>query len=154
VTSILITSLYGCKKITHTPEPPLLSFVLLNKQNGDILKSIAKASSIKIWSMDDKGQHLYMNQFDGQAAIVVDTDSTSSFPYKFFYRTSLALKSNLGTKDWYLETNGKVDTIHYDAQQFNSNTPYQIRSILFNGQTPASNITLSGIDYYIFQRRH
>ncbi|OWP61638.1 hypothetical protein CDA63_18260 [Hymenobacter amundsenii] len=66
-------------------------------------------------------------------------NSGSIMPRYAFYYSSLgaSLASSNGSKTWYVEVDGKTDTLYYDVQKTRPNDPsfkYDVNAVVFNGQ--------------------
>ena len=155
---MLLIGLCACKNpvIDGYELPDPLSFVLVNKQGVGLIKS--GNSPLKIWAFTSQGKQFYLDYTGKEFHPIAPADSTAVFPYKFFYSNAeLGVESSLGSKEWYLELNGKVDTLHYDVQRTRPNDrfhQYDVLSVLFNGK-PVTPVATPGITpYYVFQRQH
>lgn len=155
---ISLLSLCACKKavIDGYDMPDPLTFVLLNRQGYNLITSVK--SPLKIWSFTPQGK-LFTLDYTGKAFNpITASDSTVLFPYKFLYNNlEIPVDSDLGSKEWYLELNGKVDTLHYDVQHTRPDDrfhQYDVLSVLFNGKPVVLTNTPGVVPYYVFQRQH
>ena len=154
---MLVIALSACKKpiIDGYELPDPLTFVLLDKQGHNLITSLN--SSLKIWSFTPQGKQFYLDYTGKDFQPIAAADSTVSFPYKFLYNNAeLGVESSLGSKEWYLELNNKVDTLHYDVQHTRPNDrfhQYDVLSVRFNGKPIAPIMTPGVVPYYVFQRQ-
>lgn len=76
--------------------------------------------------------------------------------YPFYYSSGGASEVSASTtKTFYLELNGKTDTLYYDVQLVRPNDPldkYEIKSVVFNGIVAPTDPDQYSI--YVFRRRH
>lgn len=157
VLSLIAISLCACKKpiVDGYTMPDPLIFVLLNKQGKNLLTSVD--TPLRIYSYGYTNKLSYLNYTNGFNPII-GGDSTANFPYKFAYSNlEPAIISSNGVKDWYLELNGKTDTLHYDIQETRPTARfdrYDVIAVSFNGKPVAPATTLDGSAYYVLQRRH
>lgn len=115
-------------------------------------------SPLRIWSFTPQGKQFYLDYTGKEFKPIVAADSTSIFPYKYLYsNTEPGIESSLGSKTWYLESGGKIDTLYYDVQHTRPNDrfhQYDVLSVLFNGKAIAPVNTPGVVPYYVFQRQH
>ena len=139
--------------------PGSLEFVLLDRSGQELLTS--EDTPIKISSFNSSGRRFYLSDLseypDGKTKLVKISIPTASYPYHFYYSTlGMPLASSNGSKEWYLELNGRTDTLHYDVRRTRPDAAfnqYDVVSISFNGRSVVTHYD-SGSPYYILQRRN
>ncbi|GAA3977925.1 hypothetical protein [Hymenobacter antarcticus] len=136
------------------PDP--LVFVLLDKQGNELFTS--EDTPIRVSSFNSRGQRFYIESQteypDGKTKMIQPT--SPSAPYRFVYSSlGIPLASSQGSKEWYLELNGKTDTLHYDVRHARPKALYNqfdVVAVSFHGKpVAASGDPLKSV-YYVLRR--
>jgi len=152
---------WGCKRETPVPNgnvrPPYLSFALLDKQGNSLLTSTS--TPLNVFWLNKSGQREYLGSEcagGGCTMVRVGHSATGNPKYPFYYSSGGASEVSASTtKTFYLELNGKTDTLQYDVQLVRPNDPldkYDIKSVVYNGKVASTDPDQYSI--YVFQRRH
>jgi hypothetical protein len=140
----------GCKQNADDKDiPPALHFALLDKQGNNLLTSTS--TPLQVSTIDANGKTIMLgSECAGGGCTMIRSAAAGGATapkYAFVYSSlGAALASQSGSKTWYLELNGKTDTLYFDVQH----TRYE--TVRFNGQ-PAI-IDPAQLPVYVFQRRH
>lgn len=152
----------GCEK---TPLPPNgndmpypMQFVLLDKQGNELFTS--EDTPIKVSSFNSQGQRFYVDSKteypDGKSKVIVSVTPSTSYPFRFIFNSlTMPLASSNGSKEWYLELNGKTDTLYYDVRHTRPNAlynQYDVVSVSFNGKTVTASGDPLNTPYYVLRR--
>jgi len=136
--------------------PHPLVFVLLDKQGNELFTS--EDTPIKVSSFNNGGQRFYIEsqtQYpDGKTKMIQPT--SPSAPYRFiYYSLFVPLISSQGSKEWYLELNGKTDTLRYDVRHARPKALYNqfdVVAVSFNGKPVAASVGPLNSSYYVLRR--
>ncbi|NKI92058.1 hypothetical protein HBN54_004682 [Hymenobacter sp. 1B] len=139
--------------------PMPIYLVLLDKQGNELLTS--EDTPLVVSSFNSQGQRFYvssLNEYpDGKTKLITAIVPSLIFPYHFVYHSiTMPLASSNGSKDWYLELNGKTDTLRYDVQHTRPqalNNQYDVMPVSFNGQSVAVSGGSPDNPYYVLRRR-
>jgi hypothetical protein len=107
--------------------------------------------------MQGQREYLGLECAGGGCTMVRRGHSATGNPkYPFYYSSVGASEVSASTtKTFYLELNGKADTLNYDVQLVRPNDlldKYEIKSVIFNGK--AAPVDPKQYSIYVFQRRH
>ena len=157
----ILTSV-SCTKTPVTPNgndmPYPMQFVLLDKQGNELF--ISEDTPIKVSSFNSRGQRFYIdNQSeypDGNIKLIKSITPSSTYPFRFIYSSlSIPLASSDGSKEWYLELNGKTDTLYYDVRRTRPEAltnQYDVISVSFNSKPVAASGDPLNSPYYVLRR--
>lgn len=158
---LIVLNISGCNKEPAKPNgndmPYPMQFVLLDKQGQELFTS--EDTPIKVSSLNSSGQRFYVDNRseypDGKSKVIKVTIPSATYPYHFIYNAlTMPIASSNGSKEWYLELNGRTDTLHYDVQHTRPNAPYNqydVASISLNGQPVVAHGDVNS-PYYVLQR--
>ncbi len=134
--SVSILGISGCEKpVCCDPGPdPFLATVLTGENANYLEQHVGDAVELYYFNSNSKKYlDITINPYG---------DST------FFNGGNIAFLSMEGTKDFYLEVNGDVDTLYVDV---NKNNKYE--RVVFNGKTAEIlNVKTPGVPIYILQK--
>jgi hypothetical protein len=153
----------GCRKQLPVPNgndrPPDLRFALLDKHGNSLLTSTSTPLNVYWLNRQGQRENLGLECAGGGCTMVREGHSPSasgSPKYPFYYSSGGASEVSASTtKTFYLELNGKTDTLTYDVQLIRPNDlldKYEIKSVIFNGKV--ASVDLDQYSIYVFQRRH
>jgi|GEM_PF-1478768 len=160
---LLMLSLSSCNKEPVKPNgndmPYPMQFVLLDKQGNELF--ISEDTPIKVSSLNSSGQRFYVDNHseypDGKNKVIKAVTPSATYPYHFIYSAlTMPIASSNGSKEWYLELNGRTDTLHYDVQHTRPSATYNqydVVSISLNGQPVVAHGDVNS-PYYVLQRKH
>lgn len=158
---LLLVLTTGCEepvKPNGNVMPNPLYFVLLDKQGNELFTSTD--TPIRISSFNSKGKRFYIESGteypDGNTKMIRPTLFSAEYPYHFVCSSlSIPLASSQGSKEWYLELNGKTDTLHFDVRHNRPDALYNqfdVVAVSFNGKPVADNGSLLTSVYYVLRR--
>lgn len=160
---LLLSLSVSCSKEPGVPNgnvmPDPIVFVLLDKQGDELFTS--EDTPIQVSSFNKAGQRFYIKSNveypDGKIKMIQSIAPTTEFPYHFFYASlGMPLASGDGSKEWYLELNGKTDTLHYDVRHTRPNAlynQYDVIAVSFNGQPVEASGDPRKRLYYVLRRQ-
>ena len=151
----LTLGLTACKHPCMDIMPNRLYFVLLDKQGQNLLTNVQAPLKMYTYDLTGKTSDIDLNS----PKAIFESDFPESLPSKCAFASGYpAGLSASGTKEFYLELNGKTDTLHYDVQRIaglqSCTDRYEVAAITFNGK-PVMPHSLGGTEaYYVLQRAH
>ncbi len=133
--SVSILGVSGCEKpVCCEPGPDPFLATVLTVENANYLKQY--------------GDSVELYYFNGNSKKSLDIIINPYGDSSFLDGGNIAFLSMEGTKDFYLEAHGDIDTLYVDV---NKNSKYE--SVAFNGKTAKTlKASIPGVPIYVLQK--